>query len=110
MAAPPKAKEHEPRVPASITDVVRKVSFPELEALVASHFLEHVHEALENADGMLQRRVRGLSPGQRERVRAASMLPPEEPPKLPPRYSKCKREAAPGEAEHWRWLSEGLGR
>ena len=66
----PQAEEHQPRVPQSISDV-RRLSFPELEALVATHFLEHVHEALEDAEGMLERRVRDLSPGQREHVRAA---------------------------------------
>ena len=66
----PQAEEHQPRVPQSISDV-RRLSFPELEALVATHFLELVHEALDDDDGMLERRVRALDHGQRARVRAA---------------------------------------
>jgi hypothetical protein len=66
----PQAEDHQPSVPQSILDV-RRLSFPELEALVATHFLEFVHEALEDTEGMLERRVRALAPDQRERVRVA---------------------------------------
>ena len=37
------------------------------------------------------------------------MLSPDDPPKLPPRCSACRRFAGPEEAKQWRWLKEGLG-
>jgi hypothetical protein len=66
----PQAEENQVKVPQSLSDL-RKLSFPEVEALVATHFLELIHEAGDDAEEMLERRVRALSPGQREHVRTA---------------------------------------
>lgn len=66
----PQADENPPKVPQSVSDL-RRLSFSDVEALVAARFRDLIHEAGDDAEGMLERRVRALAPEERQRLRAA---------------------------------------
>jgi hypothetical protein len=70
LGRPPQSEERQPKVPQTVLDL-RGLRFADLEVLVAAHFIDLIREAGEDADGMLDRRIRSLGPEQRERVRSA---------------------------------------
>jgi hypothetical protein len=57
----PQSEERQPKVPQSVLDL-RAPPLADLEVLVAAHFIDLIHEAGDDAAGMLAKRLRSLAP------------------------------------------------